>query len=313
MGPGDDQLSSLMESYIDSRKPANDKFKRQLTMAEAEVRCRLLSQIRGAKYSSETCVIRGAYIHDMEGLASMLEGLDPSQRYEVTRLTNRLGNTCMHLAVYDRHSYDTGYTEMEILDYILQGLSIDDRFNLLKVQNSHGNTVLHSAGELKKSSLMVHLLSPLPINQQQELLSIKNTRKESVDMLPVPATLSTLVELQEAQKKVKVQKKEMSELKIKFEEITRACRQHEQELKDTQESVLRQNMELMNQQRCIANHKQDTQRLQQNVQRMDSKATQMLDQHTYTMQEMVDKLQRLEVYLRTAADTNETGDQEHND
>ncbi|XP_067934192.1 uncharacterized protein [Watersipora subatra] len=190
-----EELASLLTDYMDAWKPASAAFMQLLDSTEPDMRYALLMTVRGTKIN-DTGVTVAAYIHDLECLKSMFEGLTPKQKYDILKLTNGYGATPPLSAVWNKGSYDTAYSTIEVLDYLLSDLSAELQFDILKMKNTGGNTAIHVAVRFSNPLVIQRILVDLSSDQKERLLAMKNKKDTTAADKSVPALFRAVQDIE---------------------------------------------------------------------------------------------------------------------
>ncbi|XP_067934149.1 uncharacterized protein [Watersipora subatra] len=123
------ELAPLLSNYMNSSDLANAELKEKLRTTKAEVRvpqllCVYVSYDSTADRTYATDV--AAYLHDLEALKCLLEGLSPDQKLLVLSQ-----GKAVYWAFFDKESYETTYSSQAIVEYLFNGLSSAQKLKLL--------------------------------------------------------------------------------------------------------------------------------------------------------------------------------------
>ncbi|XP_067940579.1 serine/threonine-protein phosphatase 6 regulatory ankyrin repeat subunit B-like [Watersipora subatra] len=242
---------------------------------------------------------------DRELVELILHTVSSGKRYELIAVKEMWGNTAITRAAH------RGYTEM--VETLLISLSVEQRVSLLNIQTNHNlSTALHWAAYAGHATTLQSMLTSIPPDKVSALLSVKNRdsrtpledaefmgAKKTVELLkswqqPVfavhAATYQKLATLQEADK---LKSKALTNQR---EELVES----QQQILDLQETNNQMMTELINQGDELVQSQQQIVALQE-----------ANNQMTADLAAITERLNRLDIHLRTPTDTDETGDQLH--
>ena len=159
-----DQLICYTSKF---RRVNQQELKSTLQKTNPEARYRLLKSGDGgmALHSS-------ARNNDSKIMELLLDGLESHQVVEMLQLTDNTQRNAIHIA--------TLHQSEDVIKYILfqKNLTDDQKYQILASTSKSGseNTALHYAAEKGYSDVARTLLSSVAIEQQAELLGIKNKK-----------------------------------------------------------------------------------------------------------------------------------------
>ncbi|XP_067940560.1 CARD- and ANK-domain containing inflammasome adapter protein-like [Watersipora subatra] len=259
----------------------------------------LLFEKDGGGYTALYWAVRKG---DRELVELILHTVSSGQKYELIAVKGGLDWTALTWAAR------SGYTE--IVESLLISLSVEQRVSLLNIQDIFLNTALHMAACRGHTAALQSMLTSIPPDKVSALLSIKNIYsrtpleeaesrgwKESVELLkswkqPVLAAhaAATFWRFAAVHKADRHKTKEMTKLK--------------EELVESQRQIVALKEADNRKTAALANQREES---QQQVVALQEANNQM----TADMATMMERLNRLDIYLRTTTDTDETGDQLH--
>ncbi|XP_067940568.1 uncharacterized protein [Watersipora subatra] len=272
----------------------------------------LFEKVEVGRTALHRAVLKG----DRELVELILHTVSSGKKYELIAVKDGVGWTALTLAAL------IGYTE--IVETLLISLSVEQRVSLLNIQTTYyRDTALHKAAYIGHTAALQTMLTSIPPDKVSALLSMKNRdsrtlleyaesegEKESVELLkswqqPLLAALTNQgEELAESKQQIGALQEEdnrkTAELANQREELTKLKEElveSKQQISDLQEADNRKTAEL-------ASQREES---QQQVVALQEANNQM----TADMAAMMERLNKLDIYLRTPTDTDETGDQLH--
>ncbi|XP_067940546.1 ankyrin repeat and SAM domain-containing protein 1A-like [Watersipora subatra] len=312
-----DQLLQLITTIRDSK--SYTALQLAISRDHPVVTHLLLTPLRGIadellfeKEDGDTALYRAVWKGDRELLELILHTVSSGKKYELIAVKDRWGYTALTGAA------GRGYTE--IVETLLISLSVEQRVSLLNIQDNYLDTALHWAAYWGHTTTLQSMLTSIPPDKVSALLSIKNSssrtplevaesegEKESVELLkswkqPVlaahaAATFWRFSALHEADRH------KTKELTNQREELTKL----KEELVESKQHILDLQEADNHKTAALANQREESVESQQRI-----VALQEADNRKTTdMAAMMERLNRLDIYLRTPTDTDETGDQLH--
>ncbi|XP_067940564.1 26S proteasome non-ATPase regulatory subunit 10-like [Watersipora subatra] len=277
-----------------------------------EVAHLLLSPLRGIAdellfektKDGHTALHRAVEKGDRELVELLLHTVSSGKKYKLLAEKDELGWTALTVAV------GRGYTE--IVETLLISLSGRQRVSLLSIQDSSLNTALHKAAYMGHTTVLQSMLTSIPPDKVSVLVNRMNMnsrtpledaesegKKESVELLkswqqPVLAAHAATYQKFAALHKADNQK-------------SKALTNQGAELAESKQQIVALQEEDNRKTAELANQREELVESQQQIVALQEANNQM----TADMAAMMERLNRLDIYLRTPTDTDETGDQLH--